>query len=50
MMRYEMEASYILEEFPISDQRRPPIITLPEYRKQHNITEWRTDHTEQFEK
>jgi glucosyl-3-phosphoglycerate synthase len=32
--------SYYLEEHAISDQRRPPMITLPEYRAARGITEW----------
>jgi glucosyl-3-phosphoglycerate synthase len=32
--------SYYLEEHAISDQRRPPIITVPEYRAQHGISAW----------
>ncbi len=32
--------SYYLEERAISDQRRPPIITLPEYRATHGLTHW----------
>lgn len=39
IIRYEMDA-YTLEEHPISDQRRPPIVTLPEYRAQHNVDDW----------
>jgi glucosyl-3-phosphoglycerate synthase len=39
IIRYETD-SYRLEEHVISDQRRPPIITLPEYRAEHGITDW----------
>jgi glucosyl-3-phosphoglycerate synthase len=39
IIRYESDA-YRLEEHPISDQLRPPILTIPEYRARHNITEW----------
>jgi glucosyl-3-phosphoglycerate synthase len=39
IIRYETD-SYRLEEHVISDQRRPPIITLPEYRAGHGITNW----------
>ena len=39
IIRYEMD-TYMLEERPISDQLRPPIITIPEYRARHNITRW----------
>ena len=40
IIRYQMD-TYTLEERPISDQRRPPIITLPEYRARHNVEGWR---------
>ncbi len=43
IIRYATD-SYTLEEHPISDQRRPPIITIPEYRARHGITDW--DETE----
>lgn len=39
IIRHEMDG-YSLEEHPISDQRRQPIITIPEYRARHNITNW----------
>ena len=39
IIRYELD-SYTLEERPISDKRRQPIITLPEYRTRHSITDW----------
>ncbi|RME75931.1 MAG: glucosyl-3-phosphoglycerate synthase [Chloroflexi bacterium] len=38
IIRYEME-TYSLEERPIHDHCRPPIITLPEYRRRYNISE-----------
>ncbi|MDQ7030881.1 MAG: glucosyl-3-phosphoglycerate synthase [Ardenticatenia bacterium] len=41
---------YFLEEVAISDHRRPPIITLPEYRERFNITRWEgPDHLEAFD-
>ncbi len=43
IIRYELD-TYTLEERPISDQRRQPIITLPEYRARHSIADW--DETE----
>ena len=39
IIRYELDC-YTLEERPISDKRRQPIITLPEYGTRHNITDW----------
>ncbi|MBI1879750.1 MAG: glucosyl-3-phosphoglycerate synthase [Chloroflexi bacterium] len=39
IIRHEA-ASYYLEELVISDQCRPPIITIPEYRAEHGITDW----------
>jgi glucosyl-3-phosphoglycerate synthase len=39
IIRYGMD-SYKLEEYTISDQRRPPMITLPEYRAKHHIVNW----------
>jgi hypothetical protein len=39
IIRHETE-SYYLEEHVISDQRRPPIITLSEYRAKRGITDW----------
>jgi nucleotide-binding universal stress UspA family protein len=36
IIRYDQEC-FSLQEHAISDQRRPPIITLPEYRKRHGI-------------
>ncbi|MCB0214386.1 MAG: glucosyl-3-phosphoglycerate synthase [Anaerolineae bacterium] len=39
IIRHEMDG-YSLEEHPISDQRRQPIITIPEYRGRHNISNW----------
>lgn len=39
IIRYEPDR-FNLEELAISDQRRPPIITLPEYREQRGITDW----------
>jgi glucosyl-3-phosphoglycerate synthase len=39
IIRYEMD-SYKLEEYAISDQRRPPLITLPEYRAKRGIVNW----------
>lgn len=39
IIRHEMDG-YSLEEHPISDQRRQPIVTIPEYRGRHNITNW----------
>ena len=39
IIRYEMD-TYSLEERPISDQLRPPIITIPEYRARHHVTDW----------
>ena len=37
------KGAYFLEEHPISDVRRPPIIQLAEYREKHGITNvrWR---------
>jgi len=32
---------FSLEEHSIRDQCRPPIVTLPEYRQKHNVSEWR---------
>ncbi len=42
IIRYE-SGHYYLEEVAISDQRRPPIITLPEYRQRFGITDWEDD-------
>lgn len=42
IIRYAAD-SYSLDEHAIYDQARPPIITLPEYRKQCNITDWNED-------
>lgn len=39
IIRHEMDG-YSLEEHPISDQRRQPIVTIPEYRARHNISNW----------
>lgn len=39
IIRYEQDG-YSLEERLISDQRRRPIITIPEYRGRHNVTDW----------
>lgn len=39
IIRYE-PGRFSLEEHAISDQRRPPLITLPEYRQRHGITDW----------
>jgi glucosyl-3-phosphoglycerate synthase len=39
IIRYDQEAFH-LEERAISDQRRPPIITLPEYRERHAVSDW----------
>lgn len=39
IIRYEMD-TYTLEEHPISDQRRPPMINIPEYRAKFGITDW----------
>jgi glucosyl-3-phosphoglycerate synthase len=39
IIRHETD-SYFLEEMVISDQRRPPVITIPEYRAEHGITDW----------
>ena len=39
IIRHERD-TYTLEERPISDQLRPPIITIPEYRARHNVTDW----------
>lgn len=39
IIRHEMDG-FSLEERPISDQRRQPIITIPEYRAEHNVTDW----------
>jgi glycosyltransferase involved in cell wall biosynthesis/nucleotide-binding universal stress UspA family protein len=39
IIRYERDA-YRLEERPISDQLRPPIITIPEYRARHDVSDW----------
>lgn len=39
IIRYEPDR-FNLEEHAISDQQRPPIITLPEYRRRHGITSW----------
>lgn len=44
---------FSLEEHSIRDQCRPPIITLPEYREKHGITEWNEEafqrhNTEEF--
>ncbi|MCK6630651.1 MAG: glucosyl-3-phosphoglycerate synthase [Anaerolineae bacterium] len=44
IIRRETE-SYYLEEHVISDQRRPPIITLPEYRAAHGIMTWNEEET-----
>lgn len=44
IIRHETE-SYYLEEHVISDQRRPPIITLPEYRAAHGIMTWNEEET-----
>lgn len=38
IIRHETD-SYYLEELVISDQRRPPIITLPEYRAEHTVND-----------
>lgn len=43
IIRYDID-TYALDEHPISDHRRRPIITLPEYRARHGITAW--DETE----
>ncbi|MCZ7567272.1 MAG: glucosyl-3-phosphoglycerate synthase [Ardenticatenaceae bacterium] len=42
IIRYE-PGRFSLEEHAISDRRRPPIITLPEYRARHGITYWKED-------
>ena len=42
IIRYEQN-SFSLQEHAISDRRRPPIITLPEYRQRHGITDWNPD-------
>lgn len=39
IIRYDQDAFH-LEERAISDQRRPPIITIPEYRAQHALNDW----------
>lgn len=39
IIRYE-QGRYFLEEVAISDHRRPPIITFPEYRERFGITDW----------
>lgn len=39
IIRYEPNR-YNLEEHAISDQLRPPMITLPEYRAKFGITDW----------
>jgi glucosyl-3-phosphoglycerate synthase len=41
--------SFYLEERAISDQRRPPIITIPEYRARHGITAWPEDEAKSSE-
>lgn len=38
IIRYDQEC-FSLQEHAISDQRRPPIATLPEYRERHGIAE-----------
>jgi glucosyl-3-phosphoglycerate synthase len=40
IIHYEMD-TYKLEEYAISDQRRPPLITLPEYRAKCGIINWK---------
>jgi glucosyl-3-phosphoglycerate synthase len=40
IIRYEQDG-YSLEERLISDQRRQSIITIPEYRGRHNVTDWK---------
>ena len=40
IIRHEMD-SYKLEEYAISDQRRPPMITLPEYQAKRHIVNWK---------
>jgi hypothetical protein len=44
IIRYEPDR-FSLEEHAISDQQRPPIISLPEYRQQHGITDWHPEET-----
>ena len=39
VIRHE-QASFYLAEHTIHDHRRPPIITIPEYRARHGITDW----------
>lgn len=42
IIRYE-PGRFSLEEHAISDERRPPIITLPEYRARQRIPYWKED-------
>ncbi len=41
IIRYE-PTDFYLEEYAISDQRRPPIMTLPEYRRRYDVPDWHT--------
>jgi len=42
IIRYDQNA-FNLQEHAITDRCRPPIVTLPEYRKSHGIAEWNPD-------
>lgn len=51
IIRHDQE-TYNIEEYPISDQLRPAIISLPEYREKFGITDWEGpdfDHHQQDE-
>jgi glucosyl-3-phosphoglycerate synthase len=39
IIRYDQD-NFSLQEHAITDRCRPPIVTLPEYRKRHGIAEW----------
>jgi glucosyl-3-phosphoglycerate synthase len=48
IIRYEPD-QFSLMEHAITDQQRPPIIVLPEYRKKHGIIGWKPEEFKEFD-